>query len=188
MKQTRFNEINIYVTNGMYIYIALLLLLIPIRLLLSIVISAALHELFHIAAIRLVGKKVYSVSIAPRGTIIQTESLCDREEVICAIAGPISGLLLLLLFRWIPVIALVGAMQSLYNLLPLYPTDGGRVLQRCVRRFFSIKSADNIIYWTEILTLCVIMAISFYGTFFLNLGIVPAALSFWMLIKSSKLK
>ena len=188
MKQVRSNKINVHVTNGMYIYFAFLLLLIPVRLLLAIVISAALHELFHITAIRLVGKKVYSVCIAPRGTIIQTQSLNDREEVICAIAGPLSGLLLMLLFRWIPLIALAGAAQSLYNMMPLYPTDGGRVLQSCVRKFFSIQRAAKIIYWTETLTLSAIMVIGVYGTFYLNLGIIPTALATLTLIKSAKLK
>ena len=188
MKQIKFSKINVRITNGMYLYLALLLLLIPIRLLLAAVISGAIHELFHIAAVRFVGKEVYSVCIAPRGTIIQTQSLNDREEALCAIAGPVSGFLLFLLFRWIPMIALTGVFQSLYNLLPLYPTDGGRVLQSCIRRFFPTSLVHKVIYWTEIVTLSAIMAVGLYGSLLLNLGIIPALFAVSMLLKSAKLK
>lgn len=188
MKQIGHNKVNIYFTKDVYIYLALLLLLVPLRLLLAAMISAAIHELFHIAAILAAGKKIYSIRIGHRGTVIQTEPMDDKEEVLCAIAGPLSGLFLVFFFRWIPVIALTGAVQSLYNLLPLYPTDGGRVLQSGARILFSNTAACKIVHWTEIVTLSIVIALCLYGTIFLRLGIIPVVFSSVILLKQVKRK
>ena len=188
MKQSWHNKFNIYFSKDVYIYFALLLLLVPLRLLLAAMISAGMHELFHIAAILTAGKKIYSICIGPRGTFIQTEPMDDREEVLCAIAGPLSGFMLAFFFRWIPVIALTGAVQSLYNLLPLYPTDGGRVLQSGARILFSNTTACKIVYWAEIITLSFLFALCLYGTICLRLGIIPVVFSLLILLRQAERK
>ena len=188
MKRILRNRMAISFTRGMFLYIALLLMMIPFRLFAAVVISAVIHECFHIASIRIMGKEIHALQIGPRGAIIHTQIMSDKEELICALAGPLSGFFLIFFFKWTPVIALTGFVHSLYNLLPIYPTDGGRILRCGMRLLFPCNVADKVQYWTEVVTLSIISAVCAYGTVFLRLGIIPAILAAALLLKSSKRK
>lgn len=182
------NRIRISFSPILFGYIAILLLIVPLRLLLAAGISAAVHELFHIFAIRLMGISVNSINFGVRGTEISTQPMTEKQELVCAMAGPAGGILLLPFYRWIPAISLCAFVQSLYNLLPLYPTDGGRVLRCGVNLFLSETNANMVIYVAEIFTLSTILAISLYGTFWLHFGIIPLIFALSILLQSAKRK
>lgn len=188
MMPSRYNKIQVSFSRSLYIYFALLLLMIPVRLLFAVAVSAAVHEMFHIAAIRLMKIRINSIYIGIRGARIDTQPMTDQQELLCAISGPVGGFILLLLFRWMPVVALAGAIQSLYNLLPLYPTDGGRVLQCAAKLLLPDRIADKIIFLTEIATLSAIVAFGVYGSVWLHLGIIPAAFAASLLLRSARRK
>lgn len=112
---------------------AFLLLVLPLRWVLGAFTAAAFHEFCHYLAIRASGGEVKGILIRPAGTVMQTTDLSSGRELVCALAGPLGGLLLLLFARWIPWAALCALVQSSFNLLPIYPLDGGRALQCAVR-------------------------------------------------------
>ena len=60
-------------------------------------------------------------------------SVLRPQEFLSAMAGPAAGFLLVLLFPWFPRIAFSALVQSLFNLLPIYPFDGGRVIRSIMR-------------------------------------------------------
>lgn len=184
----RYHRIPVSFSRSLYFYAALLLLMIPVRLLFALVFSAAVHEVFHIAAVRLMGLQVYSIHIGARGAVIQTQPMNHKQELLCALSGPVGGLFLLALFRWMPVIALTGAVQSLYNLLPLYPTDGGRALRCGAQLLWPGRTSGKIIYIIEIITLSVIIAFCVFGSVWLRLGIVPILFGTSMLFGSVRRK
>ena len=92
--------------------------------------AAAIHEAGHCLAVKLCGGSIHALSLTVRGAVLQTTPLSYRQEAICALAGPCAGFLLLLLVRLFPWLAFWGLIQGIYNLLPVYPMDGGRAL-RC---------------------------------------------------------
>lgn len=53
------------------------------------------------------------------------------RELLCVLAGPAVSFSLLALARFFPRIAICGLVQGIYNLLPIYPLDGGKAL-RCM--------------------------------------------------------
>ena len=152
--------------------LALSLFLLPLQWVLAAIVAACIHEACHIFAIRIFGGKVSGISAGMDGASIGIATMSESKECICALAGPIGGLILLLFARWIPRIAVCAAIQSLYNLLPLYPLDGGRAL-RCITQMIMPQFADKLCAWIEIICLIGITALALYAYFFLKLGILP---------------
>lgn len=107
---------------------ALLLLTLPLPWLAAAGAAAGIHEAGHLLAIRLLGAPTPKIRVGCRGAKIHTCFSDPWREFLCAAAGPAAGLLLLLAARWFPRIAVCGLVQSIYNLLPVYPLDGGRML------------------------------------------------------------
>ena len=110
------------------IYTLLLLLLLPLRWVLSLFAAVALHEASHMLALMICRVKMRSVTLRASGVYISSRALSPAEAVICAAAGPVGGLLGACLLYRFPRFALCAFLQSIYNLLPILPFDGGRVL------------------------------------------------------------
>ena len=107
---------------------AFLILTLPTRWLLSAVTAAMVHELSHIAAVYLVQGKIRGIHLHLTGCEILTRPMGQIQSVFCILAGPAGSLLLLLLRKQFPLIAVCALLQGIYNLLPVLPLDGGRAL------------------------------------------------------------
>jgi len=107
-----------------------MLLLLPLNLILSIMIAAAIHEACHIMVLQYFRIPILRIELGIGGTMIQTGPLSLKEELICAAAGPCGSFLCIAFLRQFPLLGLCGLVQGLFNLLPIYPMDGGRIL-RC---------------------------------------------------------
>jgi Zn-dependent protease len=118
---------------GALILCAAGILLLPLRWLLALLLAGTVHELFHMAALCLLNVPIHTVHIGFRGAYISTAPMSPRQEILASAAGPAGSLVLILFLRFFPELALCGLVQGLYNLLTLYPGDGGRI-QRCILR------------------------------------------------------
>ena len=188
MKRTFLKGVRFSFSPWLYFYLALLIILIPLNWLLAAVISIVVHELFHIAAIRCFGCRIYDIRIGLDGAQISTQPMSLWLELICALSGPFGGLLLLLLARWFPLIALCSGFHTLYNLLPVYPQDGGRALRCGARLLLPEKWANGICAVAEWSCLAGIGVLGIYGTFFLKAGIFPLIFSILFLYRSYRMK
>lgn len=118
---------------------AFLLLVLPLHWILAAVIAAVCHELCHMGAVYALGGRVLSFRIGPTGAVMETELDGPGRECIAALAGPAGSFLLLLFGRVLPHVAVCGLIQGAFNLLPLYPLDGGRAL-RCLLEGYPKRS------------------------------------------------
>lgn len=180
---------NFRVSGPVLICAALMLLVLPLKWILAAVMAALVHEGFHVLAIYLCGGRLRSFRIGNGGAVLETEPLTRGKELFCALAGPVGGLLLLLIARQIPRIALCATIQSLYNLLPVYPLDGGRVLRCATERWLGDTGAQRVCLWSERVFYAAVVALGLYGTFCLGLGLLPLipAVFLLMRIKSRKI-
>lgn len=111
---------------GFCIFWAYLILTLPMKFLVSALAAAIFHEACHALAVRCLGGRVLNMNIAAGGMVMEVSELDPKGECLCALAGPIGSLILAVLP--FPTLALCGLCQGLFNLLPLMPLDGGRVL------------------------------------------------------------
>lgn len=147
----------IEVTPGFCILWALLLLVLPLRLLMATAAAAGLHELCHWAAIGLLGGQVRRLRIGAGGMVMETGPMPPRQELVCALAGPVGSLLLVPLYGRFPCLALCGLVQGCFNLLPLYPLDGGRVMS-CILELLIPRCRERILRWIEWGVLALLLA------------------------------
>lgn len=141
-----------------YIYLVLLLFLLPTKWVLAWVLAAGLHEVCHWLAVKLCGGDIYSVTIGIGGAKIECSPMTDKKKLFAVLSGPIGGLLPLFFARWIPRTALCSWLLSMYNLLPLLHLDGGRVLEILlgskaitIQRFFLIVLSVGALYLSLVL-------------------------------------
>ena len=117
------------VMPGFAILLGVLIALDPADLCLPLLAAAAVHELGHLAALRLCGVGVTELRLGVLGAVIATKPMPPEIERLCAAAGPRASLLGLGMFRVFPRFALLSGLLALANLLPVWPLDGGRILR-----------------------------------------------------------
>ena len=125
---------------------AFLLLVLPLEWVLSAITAALIHELSHILAVLLLGGRILQIRVSVMGCEIETAPMDSLRSALCIMAGPMGSFLLLLLRRNVPQIAVCGLLQGAYNLLPVLPLDGGRILY-CVLCACCQNAAQKIMRW-----------------------------------------
>jgi len=188
MRRTFRNKIQIVFPPLVFLLAAFLLLMVPIRWLLAALFGSLVHELCHILMIHIFKLRIYSFHIGIDGAKIETEPMTCVQELCCALAGPLGGLCLLLFARWVPRAAICAAFQSLYNLLPIYPSDGGRILCCCAKLLLPDRFAVRLCQAVEMVFLFGVAAVGIYGTFYLRLGVIPVLCAWILISKAAKNK
>ena len=172
---------------GSYIFLALGVLLVPLPWLTAWLLAAAVHELFHILALRLFGYPVEQIEIGMSGAKIKTCGLSGLRMSACALAGPLGGFLLLLFLRIAPRIALCGAIQGLYNLLPIRSLDGEKALRGIVEHYLPLRSAERLLNAVENCVLLLVTICCLYATMKLRLGIYPLIAAALLIVRNKKI-
>jgi stage IV sporulation protein FB len=121
----------VHISTSFFVSAALWVLVLPLPWVGALFIASVVHELGHFLALKLLGAQVNGMFIGASGAKIHTGSLTRKQELISSVAGPLSGLLLLVFAAAAPRVAFCAFIQSMVNLIPVYPSDGGRVL-RCL--------------------------------------------------------
>lgn len=127
-----------------YIFLSVMLLLLPLQWLCAALLAGFLHELGHFLTIRALGIPVYSISLQGAGAKINTGVMGPLQTILCASAGPFVGGVLFLLFPVMPRLAVCGLLQTIYNLLPFPHYDGGRIMHAALAVLFGENSAKRI--------------------------------------------
>lgn len=124
---------------------ALMLLVFPFEWILSWLFAAAVHELFHYCALRVCGCDIYSVTVTPSGAVMETSKLNGVKGIVCYLAGPLGGFILCFFAKYFPVLAIFGFVQSVYNLIPLRPLDGGQALAVGLNSIMAEEKAEVLL-------------------------------------------
>ena len=161
---------------GGAIVLLLAILLLPGKWLISLFWATCFHEFCHLLAIYATGRYWGRAHFGLFGARIPLPDMGRGAELLCALAGPAGSLLLGLTWPFFPRLAFCGIGQACYNLLPLYPLDGGRALQCALLlllppdRAYMAEKAVAILCKSALLLLCL------YVTRHTELGLIPGLL------------
>lgn len=155
-----------------YVFAAVLVLTLPLDWLLAAVGAAAFHEACHMLCIHVLGGRIRQVRIGIGGAAIETALPDRRRELLCALAGPAGSLLLVFSCHLFPKLAICAGVQGAFNLLPVFPLDGGRAL-RCGLELLWPQKAEKIGNWVEWGILLGLAVLSAAATLKFSLGALP---------------
>jgi stage IV sporulation protein FB len=173
---------------GFFIQLAIALLLLPANWVIGWLAAAAFHEFCHYCALLLCGVQVYTMRISHVGAFIEAEHMRPGQELITSLSGPFGSLLLLVFLRIYPEVAISALLQSAFNLLPIYPFDGGRALRVLLWFFLDREVAEVIFRYVQLLVAAVILIGSVFAVFIWKLGILPIGICLLLIGRSIPIK
>ena len=177
------HKVSVSVQPGYLLLVAIGIMILPLKLIIAWIFASFIHELGHIICIMLMKKQIYTISFGASGAIMETEQLENGQELLAALSGPLAGMLLLPLTHYIPLTAMLALAQSLYNLIPIYPMDGGRVIFGLVTHVWGADRGKKI-YRIFVYSISVIILIAVvYATIRFSLGLVPLVLLLFLYVR-----
>ena len=136
--------------------------------------SVFLHEMGHAMVARRYGIGTRSITLHLLGGFasIEREPRVPREEIAIALAGPAVNLLIVLLS--VPLIVVgapfsvelgfINLIMGVFNLVPAYPMDGGRVLRAFLNSRYGYDEATRLSFKvTKVFGWAFVAAGIFYG-------------------------
>lgn len=145
------------------------------------VIAAGLHECGHLLALSVCGCRSWRLSLGIGGAVIETGTLPYAQEFICAAAGPMVNLLLMLVPN--RLFFIINLLLLSYNLLPIAPLDGWRMLSAAVG-LFAPQRQTVICDLAEIAAAVVLLIVGVWCVTRLPYGRRPLAFAVGILLRT----
>jgi len=167
-------------------------------------IFALMHELAHLICGMILGFKPDTLRIMPLGFSIEFETIIEDynkkilksnimsvKKIIIALSGPLINLLIVVFGTFFNIdsnIIYSNFLIFIFNLIPIYPLDGGRILKNIFKIFFgNRKSNEYINLLTNISVIILTMLSSILIMIYKNISILAIMIVLWyMTIKENR--
>lgn len=144
--------------------------------LIFVIIIILIHEISHSMIATYYGIKINEIEIFPFGAVAKTENLFELnpyKEIVIAIVGPISNFIMLFISiviefhmntqaEWMYFFIFSNLTIGLFNMLPILPLDGGRILRAYINTKTDFKKATQIVIRISKL---IVIFMFFYGIY-----------------------
>lgn len=155
---------NIYINPLFYIVSLIMLATGFFKPFLFMIIYLIIHEIGHIIAAYILGYRVCKINVFPCGLLtIFNMKINDSifKDFLIAIAGP---LFQIISYHFIKKYYFIHLFLFIFNLIPIYPLDGSKIISFFLYLFFPYKKCNNILFYLSFI-LCVFIIIYFCFNF-----------------------
>lgn len=153
---------------------------------------ALIHELGHMITGILIKLRVKTFEVMPFGISIMFETydyikLVEKKKIIIAIAGPVVNFIIAIIFSIIDskanqLIIYSNLLIGFFNLIPIYPLDGGRILKSLIKLKYEEKYADKITNTVSNIILILITALaSILILYIKNISVLFVIIYLWIM-------
>lgn len=170
---------------------------------------AFFHEIGHLVCGLMIGVKPESIKINPLGFQIQFRTPVEDynkkvkngneqciKKILIAIAGPLINIFMIIICLFLPqsldpartTIVYANLLLAIFNLLPVYPLDGGRILKEMVHILKGKEKSYEIVNTVSkatVITLTVIASIAILSIHNIALLLILAYL-WYLMIQNEK--
>lgn len=128
-----------------------------------------MHELSHMIVALLLKIDIEEICLMPVGVNAKyLGRISPLKELIISISGPIGSLIFAFLYNN-KIYYLINICIVIFNIIPIYPLDGGRVLRVLLKFIFGDKIGQNIsTYLTNILVIIFLLVGIFIAAYYKN--------------------
>ena len=167
-----------------------------------IIAFAIVHELGHLLAGLLLGMKPNKIEIRPYGVSISFKiipkdynkkilkgNLLEIKKILVALAGPITNLIVILITTSIDMglflnlmIIYANILLIIFNLIPMYPLDGGRILKGLLHILVGKRNAERYTNYISFITLILVTFMASIAILYLkNIAIFIIIIFLWII-------
>ena len=167
-----------------------------------LMIFAIIHELGHLLAGLIVGMKPEKMELNPFGFSINFKinpdeynkkikkaNMLEIKKILVSIAGPVTNGIIILITMYLKInifeklmIIYSNLLLVFFNILPIYPLDGGRILRGIIYIFGGEYKAEKCIHIISLITITVLTVFSSVAIlYFKNIAIFFAAIYLWII-------
>ena len=192
-----------------FIFLILFYLTRQIEIYSYIMIFAVIHELGHLIAGLLLGMKPEKLELMPFGLSISFKinvkeynkkikkgNRFEIKKIIVAMAGPLTNFIIILIALNLKtdiiksiIIIYTNFLIMIFNLLPIYPLDGGRILRGILHiNFGRIKSEKYIMNISKITLITITLLSSILILYVHNISIFLIILYLWSILIKENIK
>lgn len=191
------------------IFLLLFCITSQIEIYLILMLFACVHELGHLCAGLLLGFKTKEIQISPIGMRIEFKPQCEEynkkikkgntltiKRGIVALAGPLTNFIIiciiiiamklnetLFLSELCITIIYANFLIAIFNLIPIYPLDGGRIIKEILHMIVGLKKSYTYSYKISKITIIILTAISSITILYIqNISIIIILVYLWGLV------
>lgn len=176
-----------------------------------IMLFALIHEIGHLICGILLGFKPDKLTILPYGLKINFKTkikdynekikngnILSVKKIVLAFAGPITNILCIVITilakKYIQIsdiiyqdIMYANILIALFNLMPIYPLDGGRILKEILHIFCGLRKSYSYTQTVSEVMLYIITIISsFLILYYKNIAILAIIVYLWYIVYKNK--
>lgn len=194
-----------------FIFLLIFILTNQIKIYAIIMLFALIHEFGHLFMGLFVGFRPESISITPFGFSIdfKVESynynnkikkgkIISLKKILISLAGPLVNILFCIYYIIIQKsyifnidtynLIYANILLAIFNLIPIYPLDGGRILKEIINIFYGLEDSYKFTRMVSKISIIFLTAISSVAILiFKNISIIIILVYLWYLaIKTNK--